>query len=642
VKVWDAQTGQEQLTLKGHTQGVTCVCFSPDGRRLASASYDKTVKVWDAQTGQEQLSLKGHTNQVVSVCFSPDGRRLASASSHGTVKVWDAQTGQELLTLKGAVGCVCFSPDGRRLASASNDNTVRVWDAQSGQEQLTLKGHTFGVESVCFSPDGRRLASASGDIRGRGEVKVWDAQTGQEVLNLKGHTGFVNSVCFSPDGRRLASASRDRTVKVWDAQTGQELLSLQGHTGYVSSVCFSPDGRRLASGSGGWDQQKRDWTSGEVKVWDAQTGQEQLTLQGHTGIVTSVCFSPDGRRLASASGGWDRQKRDWTSGEVKVWDAQSGQEQLTLQGHTNGVTSVCFSPDGKRVVAANDRRQVRSWDAHTGQEVVPCTDPPPPQQQQAVSPDGQRVARIDRSQAVVEPRVLHTGDLFRQRLADPVGTYLWHLGMAREARTNQDAFAMAFHLEPLLLNSFTQRGARPRDTFPLWAQRPPLTRTQGQAAAGAVSVTTEELRWLVDRLGRRLDAEPKAWEARAARGWCRHLLGDLPGAVADLRKAIDLCPEEPGLWAVLGTVYLKHHQPREAEAVWRKLAGWAGIDVAVWHSVEADACEQEGDWATAHWHVDHWLAGLPAPCPQLRDRRDRLALKQGRGNEPGLRRQAPR
>jgi WD40 repeat protein/tetratricopeptide (TPR) repeat protein len=655
VKVWEVQTGQETLSLKGHTQPVLSVCFSPDGRRLASASDDQTVKLWDAQTGQEQPTFKGHTGRLSSVCFSPDGRRLASAGKL-EVKVWDAQTGQQALTLRGHTGdvrCVCFSPDGRRLASASNDGTVKLWDAQTGQEQLAFKGHTGSVISVRFSPDGHRLATAAGDYN-RGEVKVWDAQTGQETLSLKGHTQAVHSVCFSPDGRRLASAG-DQTVRVWDAQTGQEQLTLRGHRHPVLSVCFSPDGRRLAGAC--WDH--------TVKVSEAQTGQELLTLQGHTGYVRSVCFSPDGRRLATASSDQTIKVWDARTGQealtlkgqtdtdsvcfspdgrrlagasedktVKVWEAQTGQETLSLQGHPNGVKSVCISPDGKRVVAANDRGQARSWDAHTGQEVVPCTDPPPPSQGHAVSPDGELVIRIDNNgHLVVEPRVLHTGDLFRQRLADPVGTHVWHLRLAREARGGGDAFALAFHLEPLLLTSFTQRGARPRDAFPQWAARPPLTRAPAGTAQGSVTLTEAEVQRLHDALSRRLDAEPNAWPLWAGRGWCRHLLGDLAGAAADLKQATALQPEEPGLWAVLGTVYLKHHQPREAEAVRRQLAGWAGTDVAVWHSVEADACEQEGDWAAAHWHVDHWLAGLPAPCPQLLARRGRLALELGRDHD---------
>jgi tetratricopeptide (TPR) repeat protein len=110
------------------------VSFSPDGRRLASASYDQTVRVWDAASGQELLALKGHTDQVYGVSFSPDGRRLASASYDQTVRVWDAASGQELLALKGHTrpfSGVSFSPDGRRLASASRDRTVRVWEASS-------------------------------------------------------------------------------------------------------------------------------------------------------------------------------------------------------------------------------------------------------------------------------------------------------------------------------------------------------------------------------------------------------------------------------------------------------------------------------------------------------------------------------
>src|SRR5207237_996943 len=161
---------------------------------------------------------------------------------------------------------------------------------------------------------------------------------------------------FSPDSKRLASASGAK-VQVRDATTGQETLSLEGHNGPVSSVRFSPDGKRLASASG---EEVKFGAEGsdEEKVRDAKTAKETDSVKGHTDLVTSVCFSGDGQHLASASG-------DWT---VKVWDATTAQPTLTLKGHTGAVTSVCFSPDGQRLASASGDRTVKVWDATTAQE----------------------------------------------------------------------------------------------------------------------------------------------------------------------------------------------------------------------------------------------------------------------------------
>jgi WD40 repeat protein len=432
LKVWDTATGQELLTLKGHTDGVRAVCFGPDGRRLASASFDRTVRVWDASTGRVVLTLKGHTDDVSAVCFSPDGRRLASASQDRTVRVWDADTGGQVHALQGhteGVRAVCFRTDGKRLVSASQDGTVRVWDADTGRELLSLNmcfspdplpgqvpvqvggGHTGG--DMCFSPDGLRLASASTWewTAVDGTVRVWDAAGGQEVLTsaqpedpvlLAALARVANispgsAVCFSPDGRRLASASgREKVVQVWDAATGQELLAL--HTNGVSAVCFSPDGRRLASADWSWDAHGNP-LPGEVRVWDAATGQELLALKGHSSTVAAVCFSPDGRRLASADWSWDAHGNP-LPGEVRVWDAATGQELLTLQGHTNNVVSVAFSPDGTRLASASGDGTVRLWDAATGQELLALRGHTGRVFGVAFNPDGRRLASASQDHTV--------------------------------------------------------------------------------------------------------------------------------------------------------------------------------------------------------------------------------------------------
>lgn len=490
IKLWNAVTGRERVALDGHAGPVNSVSFSPDGRTIASGSHDKTVKLWDAATGQESVTLSGHTKKVTSVSFSLDGQTIVSGSHDKTIKLWDASMGQERATLSGhtkTVTCVSFSPDGRTIASCSDDTTIKLWDAATGLERVTLNGHTKRVTCVGFSPDGQTIASGSDDKN----IKLWDAAKGQERITLNGHTGAVNSVRFSPDGRTVASASHDNTIKLWDAITGQERATFRdlNHSGqmisisfspdgrtivaggsdnmirlldaameqeratlgslasenWVNSVCFSPDGRTIASGFYGktqlWDAAtglKRDLLSGRaegvkstrfssdgrmlvsliddntvrlsrvadgfdratfrffpdgekhvlssdgsiITLWDAATGLEHATLSGHTDSVTSICFSPDGRTIASGS-------HDET---VKLWDAATGQERVTLSGHTEKVNSVSFSPDGQMVASGSADKTVKLWDAATGRERVMLTGHLEAVNSVSFSPDGRTVA----------------------------------------------------------------------------------------------------------------------------------------------------------------------------------------------------------------------------------------------------------
>src|SRR5262249_21957469 len=145
----------------------------------------------------------------------------------------------------------------------------------------------------------------------------------------------------------------------------------------------------------------------------------------------------------------------------------------------------------------------------------------------------------------------------------------------------------------------------------------------------SIALTEAELRLLLAELDRQVQTEPKAWEAWAARGWCHHLLGNADDALADLKRAGKLRPDEPGLWALRGTVCLKHQRRDEAKAVHKRLASWPGVDVAVWHAVDADVCEAEGAMAEADWHLTRLLHRQPAPSAALLLRRGQLCLARG-------------
>jgi len=259
--------GAEPLRFVGHQDVVNSACFSPDGARIVTASWDRTARLWDVTTGQQIAALRGHDFGVRSACFSPDGARIVTASSDYTARLWDATAGQELAVLRShdrSVNSACFSPDGDLIVTASGDGSARLWDAGTGRELVVLRGHEFSVRSACFSPDGARIVTASWETTAR----LWHATTGRQLATLRGHTDSVWGAWFSPDGDHIVTVASDRTARLWDSAIGQELTVLRGHENYVWSACFSADGARIVTTSG-------DRTA---RIWDVGSGQELMRI----------------------------------------------------------------------------------------------------------------------------------------------------------------------------------------------------------------------------------------------------------------------------------------------------------------------------------------------------------------------------
>jgi RNA polymerase sigma factor (sigma-70 family) len=353
IRLWDAATGKLLRILEGHQRPLLTSSFSPDGKILASGSFDQTIRLWDVTTGKELRKLKGPQHLVQSLSFSPDSKVLAVGGSGPAVRLWDVATGEELQrpgrVHTGQVHSVAFSPDGRMLATAAargeGDGTVRLWDAASGKPLRRLQ-HPGEAHSVAFAPDGKTLASGGADA-----VCLWDVTTGERLRQLESQGG--SPLAFSPDGKLLAPgpyragfAPSGTTLRLWDATTGTLLRApALEHSHVTLSAAFSPDGKVLAVR-----------TMSSLHLWGAVTGQELLKLGIKWDMRAALSFSPDGKTLAVGD----------ASGKIHLLEAATGNKIHTLTGHLKPIVSLAFSPSGRRLASGSLDRTVRLWEVHTG------------------------------------------------------------------------------------------------------------------------------------------------------------------------------------------------------------------------------------------------------------------------------------
>ena len=339
----NAASDDALLVLDGHTGPVTTASFSPDGKRVVTASHDGTTMVWDVHTGDLVTTWRGHTQRINTVVYSPDGNTIMTSSSDGTVRLWEAATGTETASLAGRsepIHSASFSLNGKRILANSQLGTY-VWDTESETVLTFIEGDQRSNCQTTFDPSGNRIATGSS----RGQAMLWDVESGEVVTEHIGHDFQINSAAFNPDGDRVVTASRDGTARVWDTQTGDLQSELTGHTSSVSMAAFNGSGTKIVTAS----------DDGTACIWGSDTSDKPIVLGDHPDRVIEAIFSPDDQRVLTRSGR-----------SVWMWDTRTGKQVANLIGHTSSVNDAVFSPDVSLIVTVSDDGTARVWNAEAG------------------------------------------------------------------------------------------------------------------------------------------------------------------------------------------------------------------------------------------------------------------------------------
>jgi len=369
IKLWDTHVNQEYTTLGPRSPKATILDVSPEGESVVARrnpsifDYGGKLDVWNVRTGERRLLLEqAEPDGYLEAAFARGGRELVTLDTNSSVARWDLADGR-LLTSAGYEKALALSPRGRQYAVLADDRAVDIRSVDSFQRVARLRGAQLPMDSAAFDPTGRFLATLGSLREDRGEelhwsneFVLWDLATGQAVVSVRQsgphHTWF--EYAFSADGGRIVLSERfndQALLKVWDLPSGAAVQDTRLER-RVWKLLPSPDGKQIL-----FVDEARPRS---VVVHDAATGKELRTFGEHADQIDHLAFSKDGQRIFTA--GMD--------GVVKIWDAETGDELLTLRGAGG---PLFLDPSGERLIGTSSDGRLRVWDGR------PLPPAPPPQ-----------------------------------------------------------------------------------------------------------------------------------------------------------------------------------------------------------------------------------------------------------------------
>lgn len=357
VILWDRKTGEMiKHFSEGGSTGPTIldVAFSPDGRTLVTGGVAGVI-LWDIDTSQPLIHLKGHGGDVNSVAFNPNGRTVVSAAADGTLRLWDLEPGQIIrhypTTERGNLFTIAVSPDGHTVLSPWFDGSrtnVIIWDLNTGAKIRRYSVDEY-VSGATFSPDGQMALLGIDHFNGTpANLILLDVNTAKEIRRFTGHQTRIGRLGFSPDGRTAFSIDGQGVTILWDVVTGAEIRRFSSdEADGRTTVGFTPDGQDLVDTYG----------DGRISLWDAVTGAELRRFIGHTLPPTNIVFSANGKH--AFSGGADNT--------AILWDVTTGLMLYRFTDHSAQIPIVDMTKDGSLGIAGSADGTTLLWDLNAGE-----------------------------------------------------------------------------------------------------------------------------------------------------------------------------------------------------------------------------------------------------------------------------------